>query len=331
MKSCSVLVLLSVVYVSSGSSSWRHLQKRQDECPLAVLATSVCTNGYYEDYAYLAAQCNQPDIARSISDNCRFNENGVVCASFDTLNDLTQFTSACGSSLNDSCSDECRSFLADNRARYGCCVTIFNDTRTLSADEAVAFSYPLWSRCGVEPVTEECAPSSFNMPAEIDPTCVGQDLTERLTFHVLCRTEYLDGLRELTESCGLNGEDPVHCAADANGNYCSLQNEISSADFTATTNCLDTSVCDPVCIETLTSFTNTYGCCFISVLNDTTTSGGPRSYLSYDFWEMCGLTSPGFCGFKFDNSPSRVSTAVVVETSVFAVLLATMISLALMK
>ena len=175
MKYCSVFVLLSVLYIVSSASSWHPLHKRQDQggmCSTDDLVARICTNGYYEDYAYIVAQCNQPTVAKSIRDVCRFNENGVVCGAFDTTIDLQQFTSACGSSLfltNSTCSEECRSFLTDNRARYGCCVNIFNDTLFLSSDEAVAFSYSLWSRCDVEPVPEECA-AAFRLPA-VDPTC----------------------------------------------------------------------------------------------------------------------------------------------------------------
>ncbi len=37
-----------------------------------------------------------------------------------------------------------------------------------------------------------------------------------------------------------------------------------------------------------------------------------REWLSYDFWQCCGLTSPGFCALKFDNSNSRISGAVLI-------------------
>ena len=329
-KPYSVYVLLSVLCVVSSASSWHPLLKRQDQCS----ARRFCT-GFYEEYVYVVAQCNLPETVESIRttrDFCRVNENGAICSTFDTFMDFEQFTSACGSSLTrTSCSDECRSFLTANRARYGCCVTLFNDTLFLSSDEAVAFSYPLWSRCGVEPVTEECAPSSFVMPAGIDPTCTEEVLIERLTFRVFCRTEFLDDLRNLAVSCGQDVEDlvyPTHCAVDENGKYCSNLDGINSAVYTVSNNCNDTSMCDPLCIQTLTDFTNMFGCCFISELNSTSSVS---SYLSYEFWERCSLTSPGFCDLKFDNSPSRISTAVVLKISVQAVLLASAMALILMN
>ena len=179
------------------------------------------------------------------------------------------------------------------------------------------------------------------MLAEIDPACTEEVLTERLTFRVLCRKEFLDDLRDLAvSSCGQNLDDldtPSHCAVDENGNYCS-ETDIYSTEYTASINCADTSVCDPLCIETLTNITNMFGCCFISEFNSTSSGSSPRSYLGYEFWERCGLTSPGFCDLKIDNSSLRIShidtmatttaaAAVFLQMSVIAVLFATVITL----
>ena len=132
MKACSVFILLSVLCIVSSASSWHPLHKRQDQggmCSPDEIIGRICTNGYYEDYAYIGAQCNRPEIARSLSDACRTNENGVFCGAFDTTADFQQFASACRSFLiNNTCSNECRSHLTDNRAQYGCCVNILNDT-----------------------------------------------------------------------------------------------------------------------------------------------------------------------------------------------------------
>ena len=144
------------------------------------------------------------------------------------------------------------------------------------------------------------------MPAEVDPTCTDvEDLTERLTFRVLCRREFLNDLAMSCEE--INVGDLAFCAVDENGNYCSQSSDIYSANFTASNNCANTSVCDPLCIEALTNLTTMFGCCFISELNSTSNGRSPGSYLSYEFWEMCGLTSPGFCNVRIDDSPTRVS------------------------
>ena len=224
-KSCSVFVLLSVLcIIMSSASSWHPLLKRQDQggmCSVEAFAGRICTNGFYEDYAYIVAQCNQAEAAQNIRDViCRTNENGVVCGILDTSADFAQFRSVCGSSPTTStCSDECRSFLTAIRARYGCCVNVLNTT-----EQPIVFSYSLWSRCGVDPVTEECTPSSFTIPAEIDPTCTdGVLLEERLYSRVLCRTEFINDLRDFGASCGQNSDpfdlvDSSDCAADENGN-----------------------------------------------------------------------------------------------------------------
>ena len=162
---------------------------------------------------------------------------------------------------------------------------------------------------------------------KLAPLALEEVIIERVHFRVFCRTEFLDDQRDLGVSCGKNIEDLEYsslCAVDENGNYCDLS---SNMNFAA---CTDTRMCDPLCTETLTNLTSMFGCCFISEFNSTSTGSSP-SYFSYEFWKRCGLTSPGFCDLKLDNSPSRISNAVALKIPVQAVLLATTMALTLMN
>ena len=336
--SWSILVFLSTLSLTTCSARFWHPSslraKRQELCSDRI-NKEICTNGLQEEYAYLADQCNQPDVAQFIRDVCRSNENAVLCGTIDTYDDTQQVSRACNLSLapdSSECADECRSLLASIRAEYGCCMTIINSTTPSNfiQDDDVAFGYPLWSRCGVETVREECPPSPFAAPEEADPTCTSDgEFQRRFTENVLCRTEYLNGLRDLVISCSGSTEDidsPSQCAIDENGDYCQ-DGDVFSVEFTASQSCRDTSVCDPLCVEALRNFTSAFGCCFVTLLNST--SGGEetqREWLSYEFWQRCGLTSPGFCEIRLNDSPSPFgmggkSGALFLEVPVFVSLL----------
>ncbi len=71
-------------------------------------------------------------------------------------------------SSSSSCSRECREYLIRARSELGCCVHAFNATILDIDDRKEEFAYSLWSKCNVEPVTQEC----FTLPpTPVDPTC----------------------------------------------------------------------------------------------------------------------------------------------------------------
>lgn len=159
----------------------------------------------------------------------------------------------------------------------------------------------------MEPVSEQCTPS-FGLPSEIDPTCTESDFLNRLYFRVVCKTEFLESARRVlqtvSEDCraldGYNEGLDVTCAVNELGRYCA-EDDLFPQYSTATDNCRNTSMCDPLCIEIL----NTITCCFIDQYNQT--EDIQTEWLSYEFWQQCGLTSPGFCETRFDESTSRIS------------------------
>ena len=105
---------------------------------------------------------------------------GHICGDFFDVDvaGLIEFDNACGSS-NTSCTPECKDFLTATRVQLGCCVSVLNDSKRSDSDRQ-PYRYSLWSLCGVEPVTEQCA-TSFDLPTEIDPTCnISSSSTEQL-------------------------------------------------------------------------------------------------------------------------------------------------------
>ena len=312
----SLLFLATVLCTAGASSSTHPLHKRQASTNLpqerqasmnphcnVVQGNHACSSGFYEDYAYLLALCNGTGTAVAIQMACRSNSMGEFCSVFniDTLD--AERGRKCGTSPA-ACSPECRNFLTTTRAELGCCVQLINSSRVFGGPLPL-FSNALWVQCNVETVTEECTPSSFDLP-EIDPTCTDQVLSERLQSRVLCRREYIDSLNHAlsaTEGCEPLEEDST-CEANEQGRYCELL-DTDSLSTLANDNCRNTSTCDPRCVGTLRNITSTAGCCFTSRFNGTDDT--PRNYLSYEFWRRCGLTPPGPCAQRYDDSDTRVS------------------------
>ena len=125
-------LFLSFVGIVCSAGSWHPLHKRQDtdsaeqsRCDVLAIANELCTSGYYEESAYIAAQCNRRDTVKSASAFCQKNSGGVICGSYILSgNDIE---SRCDTSATAAtCSAECRNSLSSTRAAYGCCVTSLN-------------------------------------------------------------------------------------------------------------------------------------------------------------------------------------------------------------
>lgn len=177
-----------MLYIKSTTGHLLHKrQASQDDICNAVVTREICTNGYYEDYAYVITRCGQYSTARSIQNACRSNSVGTFCGSIDF--DSEMFDAVCGGSTT-TCSTECMDLLNTTRTEAGCCVKVLNDTSFQPV-----LSYSLWSLCGVEPVTEDCGPSPFDLPSERDPTCTLSNFLTPLYSRVLCRAEFLVSIR----------------------------------------------------------------------------------------------------------------------------------------
>lgn len=250
MKLFSVVLcvgMLCITTASKGLQHSHHLKKRQDgsddTCNIGTL-NNICTSGYQQGYATVSLECNQRFLAVSIQEGCQTSESGTPCGAVDTYEINLNINTVCGRSPT-SCTSDCRDLLTTTRAQLGCCITGFNNTF------ARQYFYSLWSLCGVETLTEECAPSPVVLPTNpvIDYDCTQDILVERLYDQVLCRTQYLDSLRDATaEFCGDVSYDIYStCDVDNQTNrYCdNFQSDevMSNIRQAASDNCADTSIC----------------------------------------------------------------------------------------
>ena len=322
MKSCILIPLLCLCITISAGHKARHeglpLFKRQmqEQC-IDIFTRELCTNGYYEDYAHLAARCSQTEAAQNIQDGCDVNAMGRFCNDIEPP-DTQSVESACGISPTN-CSSECASNLTTIRAELGCCVNAYNTTDLENSDQFV-YNSALWSVCDVEPVTEQCA-SSFDLPTEIDTTCDARDFQELLYSSVLCRNKFFVSLRSALTNGGCSDELATglasSCSVDGDGRFCILRDDLFDQLDSASMNCPNTSSCSESCIATLNNIVDMSGCCFISQFNNSLEM--QLDFLSYEFWQRCGLTSPGFCEVQLSGADLTVgATATLFFLAIFA-------------
>ncbi len=312
---CHILVSLAWVLLSTEIGVHTRVIYQLDICE-EVYEEEACTNGYYQELARILQQCLDPVHARRTQESCRRNEMGRYCDSFHTFFKLSNISSqdceaALMSGSASDCSPECREFLISSRSMLGCCVTVHNSTNLLV--EHVPFEYSLWSACGVEPVTEECPPSTITLPPDQNvPKC-----TDAFRFELLqsfqCRRQYVEPIQQtLSAAEGCQRDQLLNfmytqdrCKVNEDGSYCGMLPQ-DTLYTDAVRNCQNTSTCAPLCIETLNNIADTLGCCFNERYNTT----GGIDWLSYEFYSMCGLEPLGSCEIKLnDDAPFDAATA----------------------
>lgn len=176
------------------------------------------------------------------------------------------------------------------------------------------FNYILWSLCGVDLVEEQCAPSPIVLPpTPIDPTCTETEFTQRVFSNITCKRSTVESVTTAvqTSSCADNIPDDFFaslCAVNQiGGDYCNAE-DLDVLFEVAAANCANTSVCAPLCTETLNNITATAGCCFNNEYNGTDIDETSRpDFLSDQFWSMCDLSSPGLCEIRLTGEPSTIS------------------------
>ena len=326
MDFCSQLQLLLTVgafciTASAGSMehSLFHLTPEQRPC-LALIQQDQCTSGFTQEYVDLAVQCNE-GIYRNLAGDCAVNARGKVC--FGILSDAIipdrNIASVCGS-FPTTCSSECRDIFTATRDRLGCCVNTYNDTELSSRAGSLQFSYSLWTLCGVELVAEQCESTINSTQTQLDPTCNSEPyFTQQLYFNVFCRRQFIDSTRNaIDDMCDLSEGfyGPGACLANEDGHYCNAipGSESHYVYLQVAEVCTNTNVCDPRCVKALNNAVRSLGCCLISFFNNT----AQRDWMTFEFWQQCDLTSPGFCESRFNDAPYnsgvnlRASTCVII-------------------
>ena len=181
-----------LVNTKTHSQGHHKINRRQSiehrECYKSVVHGEFCNSGAFQDYASVFQRCNDSASANFFQAACTQNSMGKFCTEDTRLKE--DIKNACNSS-NSSCSSECRDLLITIRSELGCCIeSLYNNSKVRIYDP-ISFAYSLWSTCGVEPVTQECPPSTITLPpAQVDPTCSSDSAVRfQLASSALCRLQ----------------------------------------------------------------------------------------------------------------------------------------------
>ena len=295
---------------------YHKIHKRQEDSsnqnPVchSILHADGCTNGRFQEYVYALLRCNELKQAQDYQDSCRRNSMERYCGEMDNSMISSNVSEACDIT-GSSCNPECKNVLINARSEFGCCVNLNNDSSHL-------YSYSLWSRCGVELVTEECSPSTITASSEVDSSCKGKTVQESF-ISATCRQQYVESTRKrlsATEGCqGFVYPPSNMCNANGNGVYCNLLMDFNITEVSV--NCNNTSTCDPGCLQTINNTTNVLGCCINDLYNSTSNR---LDWMSYEFWSRCGLQSPGFCKQYLNNGSVfiKASSSLIIIAAIIA-------------
>ena len=162
------------------------------------------TNGQGQAAANLALDCGFLADAELLRESCRRNSIGKFCnPANEQLNGFSDnITEVCGSSSVTTCSSECRDQIMLARNTLGCCVNVGHNDSSSPLYNPEPFTYALWSSCNVEPVTEECSPSTIKIGLDQDrsdiwtPSCPTAVYLERLVS-ISCTRRFLEPVLDM--------------------------------------------------------------------------------------------------------------------------------------
>ena len=280
----------------------------------AVLLGEVCQNGYYQEYAALSLQCGDPNTARMVQETCFSNSEGQLCSSLAKR--LPGILSECVDTSS-TCTAKCRHLLTAIQAELGCCINAYNDSNSHLYNPE-PFRHSLWSLCEVEPVNDRCVSSIDLSKVRRDPACNDSVYNIRQLLNVQCRSGYVEPTRDALNARGCQdgsfySSTLSRCEMNTQGHYCATLPSLAPQFEAASVNCEDTSVCNPLCVQTLTEILDTFGCCFLRRYNSTVPTSSRVPWLEHKFFSMCNLASPGACEPSFNDAAIPRNGAAIVR------------------
>ena len=293
-----------------------------------LTAATECSVGSARDVANVYYECNERITGEQVYRYyCSQNEQNLYCGTaYYYLNEARNTAAACATSATN-CTDDCRSRLMYLRNQLGCCLNLFFNNSLGLANFGQTFSYSLWRGCDIEPrlVDQMCSAQPEVIPPGRDETCTNPEA--RLP-PIICTRAYIDALNgALSRESDCEGFEQVHleqCGINANGDTCLDNPSLYAFGSRSLNTCTDSSVCDPDCLQNLQRLNDSAGCCINNFINTTFNRyiGLTFNYLSYDFWDMCNLTTPGVC------QPSLTDSSIgVISFDIISVVLVTISSM----
>ncbi len=229
------------------------------------------------------------------------------------------------------CSGECRNSLLAIRDELGCCINAFYNNTALYAVYNPVLSYPLWSRCNVEPPNSTCdGEIPFTLPAAPLRICTLNEI-------LACTEDSIEGIRN-----SINGEPSCEVFLQYNLDVCSrmdasddgacivelgtdlavipsLTSSCGAARFTQS--------CSESCRESLEDFIERRGCCVNTLYNSTYSqvtglNNSAPFFQDNVVLDLCGVETPPLtCGTDGLSLPLKSFTMMMLLPLIITALL----------
>ena len=314
------------------------LQKRltvsdHNQCSLTSFDYQCGSSGYAQRIIDIALSCNNMTLARNTANSCAKSESGSFCGVATTRlisneTELYSESNCTGAVLSGSCPSSCRTFLETERSRLGCCINTYinqTDSPFIASEQYSDYlDYHLWNLCNVDLPASDCGNSlPLNPPADAQNCTTSEFVRRSLQYQCMpsVAQPFIDAFLQSNSPSNC-----IHfttslvdaCATNANGQRCSEVinglDPISSIGsindplhFTLESSCTSNTTCNFACQSAVMNISSAYGCC-VNIYNSSVFRdlGVQIPPLSYNVWNACGVSSPGFCTNPFSSSATTV-------------------------
>ena len=296
-----------------------------------VTVEAQCTSGFFQSIIDETLRCGFRSVVPRFEVACRQNEARNYCGAAGAyVPEIVRIMSTCQPTV---CSSECRSNIMILRERLGCCINLLlNGTIPQFAS---AFSFSLWSRCGIETVPNTCPPSQLDLSTPQIRSC-SQTEYSRSLFELICTRSNSQPIRDALSNSN-NCTNLVNASVEAcgviDGDLClnrlnsirvntNLRSALSTCTLTDTT-------CPSTCRNSLATLRNDLDCCFNNFFNATIVIQGQQqlAIANNDLWKRCGLETLGRCPIELSNGAVSLHTMQSgMLVAVFSVLMNTIMT-----
>ena len=203
----------------------------------------------------MVAKCNNLNHSLYVANECaQDSKSGLYCgAVYAYTKDIAAlYEITCRSTIaGDNCTSECRNGLTDIRGVLGCCINaIVNNTDSIYGFASSAFTYDLWSRCGVVPPNSTCSGTlNFTLTDSQQPSCIK---APPLGCSQSIQDAIVDSIQGLSNCDNILQYQMDYCSQRENGDYCSatIDKDVTTFAFPALTACsaaLSNQICPDNC------------------------------------------------------------------------------------
>ncbi len=245
--------LLTPSHGQSNNIHKRQIEVNQLRECLRIISQEQCTNGLLHTEKCKFSSAVQLSFSSSNRKGDLQTKLYCILAVTYAVNDIGTIVRECSADPSSVCTPRCKNLLTLIRSELGCCINVFFNNSASPFFTPGPFLNSVWTRCGVEPITEQCTPSTIELPpVQVDQTCTTPGIfTERAGAFACSRhllQPIIDALMD-AETCQIYAQGiPEQCGVDESGTPCYEQVDVLFSSFkTSQDACEDVRACNLSC------------------------------------------------------------------------------------